>query len=80
MRDLPEVIGRVLIHIPSEGFEDLRSQLTALKNSAEYTDRSAMPHQWARVAAALGRALGEPDEQWKRQIAAIMQEKPLPRT
>lgn len=75
-RDITTVIDRIMAVAPlsnSVCLLHLLPALRGLRESAGYTPPESMAVRWAELAHLLVRHLGQPDTDWKRQIAAIMQ-------
>lgn len=74
-RDIIAVIDRIMAVAPLSNSVCLLRLLPALRGlreSAGYTPPEGMVVRWGELAHLLVQHLGQPDTDWKRQIAAIM--------
>lgn len=73
-RDISEVIDRIVAAVPAGDIEVARliAQLSDLQQACIYTPPEGMVIRWLELANLLSRELGQPDTDWKRQIAAIL--------
>lgn len=69
-RSLPAVITAMLAVIP-EGETRLRTRLTSVRHSAEFTPPEMMPVRWRTASDVLVDEVGEPSPGWQMEMARI---------
>lgn len=71
MRNIIEVIDKMIEHIPVDQREFVVPDLEKIKVSVRYKAPEAIFECWNRCAAILKYHFGKPDTDWKKEIAAI---------
>lgn len=74
MRNIATVIGLIIRQIPDtwEQKNDLQSALLDVVDSANYTAPESMSVRWQQMSELLEDYLGDPTEQWKKDIGLIV--------
>lgn len=70
MRWLPDVINSMLNLIPKEHFR-LIERLKSIKSSSEYAAPEMQNHWWKECSYTLIDEIGNPIEEWQKNVACI---------
>ena len=72
MRNLDQVISRMLTHIPTSE-EGLRTELRSIGESFLYSSPEMVPHWWQKGAKALAEHFGEeqPKDGWPAEVVGV---------
>lgn len=77
MRNIAIVVDRILQEIPDDwpNKKQLQQRVDDRVQSSLYTAPELMWLRWQEVGEILGEELGEPDTEWKNEIADIFGDK-----